>query len=78
MGAEEKARNEFEDKVGAAKEAAGKLTGDQDLEKEGQKDQAKASLKEAAEKAKDVAGDIGANIRNAAQKLKEGFSKDKE
>lgn len=75
MGTEDKAANEFEDRAGAAKEAAGKLTGDQHLEREGQKDQAKASLKDAAEKAKDVAGDIGENIKHAAQKLKEGFSK---
>lgn len=74
MGTNDKAPNEFEDKAGPARDAEGKLTGDQDLEKEDQKDQAKPSLKDAAEKAKDVAGDIGENIKHAAQKLKEGFS----
>jgi uncharacterized protein YjbJ (UPF0337 family) len=43
---------------GRVKEAAGSLTGDDDLKREGKVDQAKASIKDkidkAAEKAKDV------------------------
>ena len=43
---------------GRLKEAAGSLTGDQDLKREGKADQAKASVKDkvdkAAEKAKDA------------------------
>lgn len=74
MGIEGKAQNAAEKQTGAAKEEAGKLTGDQGLANEGRQDQAKANLKEAGEKAKDTASDIGNNIKAAAQKLKEGFS----
>jgi len=45
-----------EDKVrGTLKEAAGKLTGDEALENQGQRDQAKGKLKDAAEGVKDAA-----------------------
>ncbi|MEC5179586.1 CsbD family protein [Arthrobacter sp. RHLT1-20] len=75
MGIDDKAENTVQDHLGAAKEGTGKLTGDRDLEREGQKDQAAAGLKDAGEKAKDAAADIGENIKNAARKLKDGFSK---
>lgn len=39
---------------GKAKEAAGKATGDESLENQGRTDQAKADLKEAANKVKDA------------------------
>jgi uncharacterized protein YjbJ (UPF0337 family) len=48
----------LEDAKGRMKEAGGDLTGDKDLEREGQVDQASASVKDkvgdAADKAKDV------------------------
>jgi uncharacterized protein YjbJ (UPF0337 family) len=74
MAIEDKARNTLQDTTGAAKEAAGRLTGNESLEHEGRKDRAAAALKDAGENAKDAAGDIGDSLRNAAQKLKEGFS----
>lgn len=74
MAIEDKARNALQETTGAAKETTGRVTGNESLEHDGQKDQAMAALKDAGEKAKDTAGDIGDNIRNAAQKLKEGFS----
>jgi uncharacterized protein YjbJ (UPF0337 family) len=47
---------------GRAKEAAGDLTGDKDLEREGQLDQTGAKVKEktgnAVDKTKDVVGDV--------------------
>lgn len=77
-----------DDLKGKAKEAAGKVSGDKDTEAEGKMDQFSADVKdktadvkekasEFGEKAKDVAGDIGSNIKAAAEKLKEGFSSDK-
>jgi uncharacterized protein YjbJ (UPF0337 family) len=43
-----------EDLQGKTKEAAGKLTGDDSLERQGKKDQAKSDLKQAGEKVKDA------------------------
>ena len=42
---------------GKIKEAAGKVTGNRDLEAEGKGDQAAASVKQAGEKVKDAAKD---------------------
>lgn len=53
MSTEDKAKN-LADKAGAsAKEAAGKLTGDESMRREGQADKAKADLKQSGEKLKD-------------------------
>jgi uncharacterized protein YjbJ (UPF0337 family) len=49
-----KARNKAQELKGQAKEAAGRASGDQRLEAEGRADQAKANLKQAAEKVKDA------------------------
>ncbi|MFM9276225.1 CsbD family protein [Pseudarthrobacter sp. NKDBFgelt] len=65
MGIDHKANNAVTNHVGAAKEATGKLTGNERLERGGQQDQAEAKLRDAGEKVKD-----------AARKMKDGFSKD--
>lgn len=44
-----------EELKGRAKEATGKLTGDDDLEREGQADQVKAKIKDAVDSVKDAA-----------------------
>ncbi|WP_043993749.1 CsbD family protein [Leifsonia xyli] len=54
MGLDDKIKNAAEDAGGKAKEAAGKATGDEQLEGEGKLDQVKADLKNAAEKVKDA------------------------
>lgn len=54
MGFTEKAKNAAEDLAGKAKEAVGSATGNEDLEKQGQRDQAKADLKSAGEDVKDA------------------------
>jgi len=54
MGFDDKAQNKGEELGGKAKEAAGKLTDNEELEAEGKADQAKANLKQAGEKAKDA------------------------
>lgn len=54
MGEKDKAQNYAEEKIGEAKEAAGKATDNKDLEAEGKTDQTKGSLKQAGEKVKDV------------------------
>ena len=54
MGADDKAKNVAEDWKGKAKEAAGNVTGDRDLQAEGKADQSSADLKQAGEKVKDA------------------------
>lgn len=59
----------FDDAKGRVKEAAGDLTDDEDLEREGKLDQAGAKAKEWAEDAKEKVEDVVDNI-------KERFNKD--
>ena len=54
MGNDDKLQNTGEDLKGKAKEAAGKLTDDEQLEAEGKGDQAKSDVKQAGEKVKDA------------------------
>lgn len=54
MGLDDKIKNTAEDLGGKAKEATGKVAGNENLEAEGKADQAKADLKQAGEKVKDA------------------------
>ena len=54
MGLSDKMNNAKEDIAGKAKEAAGKVTGNDSLEAEGKNDQTAADAKQAGEKVKDV------------------------
>ena len=54
MSATDKAKNKAQDLGGKAKEAAGKVTGDERTRNEGKGDQAKSNLKDAGEKVKDT------------------------
>jgi len=54
MGIDDKAKNTAQDLTGKAKEAAGKVTNNEELEAEGKGDQAAADLKQAGEKLKDA------------------------
>lgn len=54
MGLDDKLSNAAEDAKGKAKEAVGGATDDEELEREGKGDQAKADLKDAAENVKDA------------------------
>ncbi|BDX32882.1 CsbD family protein [Mycobacterium antarcticum] len=54
MSGLDKAKNKIDDLGGHAKEATGKASGDKSTENEGKADQAKANLKDAGEKIKDV------------------------
>jgi len=74
MGINDKVRNSAEKNIGSAKEKAGKLLNDRNLEREGQADQASAGLKEAGEKIKDTAGEVGERIKDAAGKLKDSVT----
>ena len=54
MGLDDKMDNKTEDLGGKAKEAVGKATGDDNLERQGKTDQSKSDLKQAGEKVKDA------------------------
>ncbi len=54
MGLSDKLSNAAEAVSGKAKEMAGKITGDEKLEAEGDIDQRKSDLKQAGEKVKDA------------------------
>ncbi|MBE1499897.1 uncharacterized protein YjbJ (UPF0337 family) [Amycolatopsis lexingtonensis] len=58
MSLGDKISNKAEELGGKAKEAAGNATGDEQLQAEGQADQAKAGLKGAVENVKDAAKDL--------------------
>jgi uncharacterized protein YjbJ (UPF0337 family) len=54
MGWLDKLKNKRDETKGAAKEQAGKATGNKKMEREGKMDQTKSNLKQAGEKAKDA------------------------
>ena len=54
MSGTDKFKNKAEELTGQGKEHVGRATGDEQLEAEGQGDQAKGNLKQAGEKVKDV------------------------
>ena len=54
MGLDDKIGNAAEELQGKGKEAAGRASGDRDLEAEGHKDQASGNVKQAGEKVKDI------------------------
>ena len=54
MGLDDKMEHKGEELKGKAKEAAGKVTDDEDLEAEGKVDKAKGDVKQAGDKVKDV------------------------
>ncbi|HEY9290342.1 MAG TPA: CsbD family protein [Microlunatus sp.] len=58
MGIGDKAKNKATEVAGAAKEKAGEAMGDDELRREGKRDQAKANAKQAGEKVKDAADDL--------------------
>ena len=65
MSTDDKLNNTVEDVKGKGKEAAGKLTGDDRLEREGKVDQSKSALKDAGEHAKDAIDDAKSSAKDA-------------
>ncbi len=58
MGLDDKIGNKAEEMKGKVKEGAGRTTDDEEMEREGVRDQSSASMKDAGEKAKDAAEDV--------------------
>jgi len=57
MGWDDKLENKKDEVVGGAKEKVGEATDDQEMRREGRKDQAKSNVKQAGEKIKDAVRD---------------------
>ena len=68
MGFIDKAKNKAEEVAGKVKEGAGEATGNEDLEAEGQTDQASSGIKQTGEDVKDGAGDAKEAITDAFKK----------
>lgn len=58
MSLGDKIKHAAEDAVGKVKEATGKVTGNEELEAEGNAEQAKASVKQTGDKAGDAVKDV--------------------
>ncbi len=54
MGKDDKTQNKVDEIRGGAKEKIGGATGDDEMRREGKRDQSKADLKQAGEKVKDA------------------------
>jgi uncharacterized protein YjbJ (UPF0337 family) len=54
MGTDDKFDNKLEELGGKAKEGVGRASGDEELQAQGEGDQAKSNLKQAGEKVKDA------------------------
>ena len=68
MGIEDKLSNDGEELGGKLKEGAGKLTGDESLEAEGQADQLSAKIKNVGESVKDFGEDVVDKVKDAFDK----------
>ncbi|EPD29324.1 CsbD family protein [Gleimia europaea] len=62
--------------TGAAKEAAGKVSGDKSMEAEGKADQASGKIKDFVEDVKDKADQAGEDLKAGVDKLKNELNKD--
>ncbi|AMT70597.1 CsbD family protein [Mycobacteroides immunogenum] len=75
MSVENNVANKAEEVVGQAKEAAGAALGDENLQAEGQADQAASKLKQGLD---DVAEKVKHTVEDAAEKVKEAVESVKE
>lgn len=65
MSTSDKASNKAQDAKGRVEEAAGALTGDDDLKAKGKAHQAEAAVKDLGEKVKDAASSVKDAITNS-------------
>jgi len=68
MSAGDKIKNKAQEVAGKAKEKVGEITGNDELRREGQADQAEAGVKQAGEKVKDGVGDAKDAVKNTLKK----------
>lgn len=75
MGIGDDIKNTAEKTVGKAKEAAGKMTGNEDLENEGRGDQAKASARQAKASARQAGEDVKDAAKNVRDNARDAFER---
>lgn len=71
MGLIDKAKHKAEVVIGEVKEKVGELTGDRELEAEGQQDQIGGKVKQVGDAVKDTAADIGQKLKGVKPKPKD-------
>lgn len=81
MGIADKAKDKLEQVAGKAKESLGNLTGDEEMRRDGQKDQVVGNVKEVGHDLKDkltgnnsdagTVGDVGEKLADASEKARE-------
>lgn len=76
MAAEDKIENGLDNLTGKAKEAGGKLTGDDRLETEGKADQVQAQAKDKVDEAKQTISDGVDKAKDAISGIKDSLKKD--
>ncbi|MFW0111415.1 CsbD family protein [Rothia sp. CCM 9417] len=76
MAAEEKFENGLDNLAGKAKEAGGKLTGNDHLEAEGKTDQVKAQAQDKVEDAKQAVSDGIDKVKETFSGIADSFKKD--
>ncbi len=69
MGIADKISHKAEELSGTAKEAVGRLTGNEDLQAQGRKDQAKADVQQAGDKLSDAKDEASAGLSEAKDDL---------
>ena len=74
MGIDDKIADKSDVLKGQAKEAAGEATDDEDLESEGEMDQAKAKVEETKDDLKDTASDAKDKLKDAASDAKDAVT----
>ncbi len=60
----DKAKHKAEEVIGDVKEKLGELTGNEELQAEGKKDQASGNVKQAGDSVKDAASDVADKFRS--------------
>lgn len=70
MGTADRTSNKTQDLKGRVKEVAGRTVGNDDLERKGKSDQAKATVKDAGESVKEAAGDVRDAAKDAIDRVK--------
>lgn len=68
MSATDKIKNKAQEAAGKAKEKVGEVTGNDELRREGQADQAESGVKQTGEKVKDGVGNAKDVVKNTLKK----------
>jgi uncharacterized protein YjbJ (UPF0337 family) len=76
VGTDDKIHNKFDEKRGEVKEWVGEHTDDEDLERQGRKEQTQAQVRQAGEHVKDAVHDAGDHVKDAADSVRDAARRD--